>query len=95
MHPAAPAWVTVNVRVAIVIVAERAAVAVFAVAPKVTVPLPVPLAPEVTVSQPAGLLALHAHPVGAVTDTEPLAAAAGSDALAADNVGAQVGVKEN
>jgi hypothetical protein len=34
--------------------------------------LPVPLLPAVIVIQPTLLLAVHAHPPGAVTPTEPL-----------------------
>jgi hypothetical protein len=37
-----------------------------------TVPLPVPLAPDVIVIQPTLLLAVQAHPPGAVTLTVPL-----------------------
>ncbi len=35
-------------------------------------PFPVPLAPDVIVSQLALLLAPHAHPAGAVTVTDPV-----------------------
>jgi hypothetical protein len=56
---------------AIVSVAVRALAPVLAVALKVTVPGPVPLAPAVTVAHAASLLAVHAQPFGAVTVTEP------------------------
>ena len=46
---------------------------VLAAALKATVPLPVPLAPDVTVSQDVLLLAaVHAHVLPAVTLTEPV-----------------------
>ena len=45
----------------------RCAVDVFAVALKVTVPLPLPLAPPLMVSHAALLVAVHEHPVAAVT----------------------------
>ena len=55
-----------------------------------TVPLPDPLEPEVTVSQPAALLvAVHAQPAGAVTDVVPVAPDAAADALAGFNVNEQ------
>lgn len=79
---------TVKVRVAMVSVVDRVVVAMFAVALNVTVPSPLPMAPAVTVSQLAGLLAVHAHPVPALTFTEPFDAFEGSEALAADSVGA-------
>jgi hypothetical protein len=69
-------------------VVDRVLVPVFAVALNVTVPSPLPLAPPVIVSQLAGLLAVQAHPVPAATFTDPFDALAGSEALAADNVGA-------
>ena len=71
MH-GAPAWVTVTVCPATVIVALRDAVAVFAVALTLTVPLPDPLAPLVTVSHDALLVAVQVQPVAAVTVTAPL-----------------------
>ena len=43
-----------------------------------TVPLPVPLAPEVIVSQEALLVAVKAQPAGAVTATLPVPPAAGT-----------------
>src|SRR4051794_26917664 len=47
-----------------------------------TVPLPVPLAPAVTVIQETVLAAVHAHPAAVVTATLPVAPAAGGDAVA-------------
>jgi len=61
-------WVTVNVCVAIVIVPVRAA-PVLAATVKPTEPFPEPLAPPVIVSHDALLVAVHAHPLGAVTAT--------------------------
>jgi hypothetical protein len=57
----APLWVTVKVRPAIVTVPVRCAVAEFAAMVMLTVPLPVPLAPAVTVIHPALLTAVHAQ----------------------------------
>ena len=62
-----PLWVTVTVWPATVSVPTRCAVDVLAVALKVTVPLPEPLAPPLTASHPALLVAVHPHPVPAVT----------------------------
>jgi hypothetical protein len=72
----APGWVTVKLRPAIVSVAVRAADVVFEAAAKVTVPLPVPLDPAVTVTQLAPLVAVHAQPVVVVTATLPVPPAA-------------------
>ena len=81
-----PACVTVTLWPAMVSVAVRAVAVVLATALNATVPLPVPLAPEVTVSQLALLAAVQAQPVGAVTDTEPVAAADVSDWVVAESV---------
>jgi hypothetical protein len=63
-----PLCVTVTVRPATVSVPTRWLVEVFAVAVKATVPLPDPLPPLVTVSQPVlWLTAVQAQPPGAVT----------------------------
>ena len=72
----APLCVTVTVLPATVSVPTRWAVDVFAVALKVTVPFPLPLAPPVTLSQAALLVAVQAHPGPAVTPVveEPAAA---------------------
>jgi hypothetical protein len=72
--------VTVNVVPAIVIVPVWAVVVALAAALNATVPLPVPLAPEVTVSHDVLLLtAVQAHVAPAVTVTEPVPPAAPSD----------------
>jgi hypothetical protein len=52
-------------------VATRALVAALTPALYATVPFPLPLAPEVMVSQPALLVAAHGQPAGAVTLTDP------------------------
>jgi hypothetical protein len=64
---AAPVWVTVTGWPATVSVPTRWAVEVLAVALKVTVPLPFPLAPPLMVSQAALLVAVQAQPLAAVT----------------------------
>jgi len=64
--------VTVNVCPAIVSVADRCAVVVFAATEYETVPLPLPAAPAVTVSHEALLVADQVHPVTAVTATVPV-----------------------
>jgi hypothetical protein len=48
------------------------------------VPLPVPLAPLVIVSQLAFLDAVHVQPLPAVTDTLPVVAPAPADRLVGD-----------
>jgi hypothetical protein len=84
----AAAWLTVNVCPPIVIVPARVAAFGLAAALKLTVPLPLPLAPAVTVNQPVLLLtAVHEHPVGEVTVVEPVPPAATTDC--------DVGVNEN
>jgi hypothetical protein len=66
--------VTVKVCPAIVSVPLRWDAFGLAVALKLTVPLPLPLAPLVIVSQDVSLLtAVHAQPPGAVTAVEPVA----------------------
>ncbi len=67
-----PACVTVKLLPAIVSVPERVEIPVFAAALNETEPFPDPDAPDVTVSQPSLLAAVHAHPAGAVTATLPL-----------------------
>ncbi len=67
-------------------VAVRGVAVVLAVAANATVPFPVPLAPEVTVSQLALLAAVQAHPAGVVTVTEPVAAGAVNDCTLAEIV---------
>lgn len=49
----------------------RENVEVFAAAVKPTLPLPEPLAPDVTANQLVPLVAVHAQPAGAVTPTVP------------------------
>ena len=62
-----------------VIVACRVCVRVFAIAENVTVPLPVPLAPLMTVNQEGALLtAVHEQPEVAVTDVDPVPPVAAS-----------------
>jgi hypothetical protein len=64
----------------IVMVPARVVVAVLAAALKATLPLPVPLAPDVTVSQDVLLLtAVHAQVPPAVTATLPVPPAAATD----------------
>jgi hypothetical protein len=81
------AWLTVKVWPAIVSVPCRVCVTPFAAAANVTVPLPLPLAPVLTLSQ-AGVLvaAVQAQPVGAVTLAEPLPPLAPTDVVNGDTV---------
>ena len=76
-------------------VPERGDVAVFALAEKLTVPLPLPDAPPVIVSHDAPLVAVHAHASPALTPTDPVDAAALNDAEGAVSVGAQVAERAN
>jgi hypothetical protein len=79
MQPAA--WFTVNVRPPIVTVPVRAAPAL-ADTFNITVPFPLPLAPDVIDSHGALLIAVHAQPAVVVTATLiPVAPAAGADWL--------------
>lgn len=66
----APAWLTVPDRPAIVSVLCRVAVVGLAATVKETMPAPVPLGPPVIVIQLAPLDAVHAQPVGVVTENE-------------------------
>ena len=66
----APSWLTVNVSPPIVSDPARPWPEVLAAALNETVPLPVPLASPVTVNQPVLLVAVHAHPVVAVTEVD-------------------------
>jgi len=77
----------VNVRPAIVSVPERPGPFVEATV-KLTVPLPFPLAPDVTVIHDWPLVAVHAQPAPDVTDTEllPPAAAIVSESGEMENV---------
>ena len=67
----AAACVTLNVWPAMVRVPERAP-PVLAATLNVTEPFPLPLAPAVTVTHPASLLAVQAQPVPAETATVPV-----------------------
>ena len=79
MHAAA-AWVTLNVCPPMVSVPVRGFVFGLDEALNATVPLPLPLAPLVTVSHEVLLLTpVHAHPVGAVTPVEPVPPPATTD----------------
>jgi hypothetical protein len=81
VHDAA-AWETVNVWPAMVSVPVRELVFGFAAALNATVPVPVPLAPLVTVSQAVSLLTpVHAHPASVVTVVDPVPPAATTDWL--------------
>ena len=66
------ASVTVNVCPAMVSAADRAVVPVFTATLKVSVLVPLPLPPDVTVSQLALLDEVQAQPAGAVTVTVPV-----------------------
>jgi hypothetical protein len=57
----------------------RGVVVVFAATVNVTVPLPDPLAPPVTLIQLALLVAVQAHPAPAAIEIEPLPPDAGTD----------------
>ena len=79
MQPTA-AWFTENVWPPIVSVPVRGVPLGFADTLKATVPLPLPFAPLVTVSQDVLLLTpVHAHPVGAVTAVDPVPPPATTD----------------
>src|SRR5207244_7607218 len=82
-----PACVTVNVLPAIVSVPVREVPAVFAATLNVTLPLPEPDAPVVTVIHVALLTAVHAQPVGAVTVVLPVPPPATTDWLVGEIVG--------
>ena len=84
MHGAA-AWVTVNVWPAIVTVPTRTVVVGFAATVMLTAPLPLPLAPPVTVIHGALLTAVHQQPLEAVTVIELFVAAAVADWAVVDN----------
>jgi hypothetical protein len=72
VHGAA-AWFTVNVWPAMVSVPARVVPLGLAAALKLTVPLPLPVAPAVTLNQLVLLLtAVHVQPVGAVTFVAPV-----------------------
>jgi hypothetical protein len=81
-------WFTVKVRPAIVSVPDRDGPVVDATV-KLTVPSPLPLAPEVTVIQDALLFAVQAQPAPVVTLVDPFPPPAGTDWLSGDTVNAQ------
>ena len=85
-----PAWVTENVRPAIVRAPFLELVLVFAAALKLTDPLPVPVLPAVIVSQFAPLTAAHVQPVPAVTFVLPVPPVAPTAWDVGDKVNAQV-----
>lgn len=64
---------------AIVIAPVRRAPVLFAATEKLTVPLPLPLAPDVIVIHGALLTAVHAQPTGALTLEVPLPPPAGNE----------------
>ena len=76
---AAAAWVTVNVEPAIVSVPVRLEATVFVATSNVTGPLPVPVAPAVTVIHDALLTAVQLQPPATLTAVRPLPAAAVKD----------------
>jgi hypothetical protein len=75
---------TVNVRPATVKVPLRDCAPGLADPEKPTVPLPLPLAPLVTVSQPALLVAVHPQPASAVTAVDPVPPPTAIDWLAGE-----------
>ena len=75
----APAWVTVNIAFLTLTVPLLDAVLVFAPTEKATVPLPVPLKPEVIVMNCALLTAVQEQVLAAVTRKVPLPPAAATD----------------
>lgn len=76
-------------------VVDRDELEVFAVTEKLTVPLPAPVLPDVIVSQPAPLVADHAHEASVVTLTLPVPLDAPRLMLEVETVGAHVTEKEN
>ena len=84
---AAADWFTVNVSSPMVIVACRVCVRLLVAAENVTVPLPVPFAPPVTVNHDGALLtAVHEHPEVAVTEVDPVPPLAAIVVLPDDSV---------
>ena len=76
-----PGCVTLKLCPPIVSVPVRELVLLLAAALNATVPLPLPLAPPVTVSHDVLLLTpVHAHPAGDVTPVEPVPPPAGDRA---------------
>ena len=83
---AAGAWVTLNVPVPALMVAERCAVVGLASTLYATVPFPLPLGALVIVNQGALLDAVDAHPLFAATEKLPAATPDPTDTLAGENV---------
>lgn len=81
-----PACVTVNVWPATVIVPVRVRPAAFAATLKPTLPVPLPVPPEVTVIHDALVTAVHAQPEVAVTVNELVPPSAPSDTLEGDTL---------
>jgi hypothetical protein len=79
-----PSWLTVNVCPPTVMVPARGVEVVFAATVNVTVPLPDPLAPPVTLIQLALLVAVQAHADPAAIEIEPLPPDAGTDCEAGE-----------
>src|SRR4051794_30645245 len=86
----AAAWLTVKACPPTVSVADRVDADVFAAAVKLTVPLPVPLAPAVIVTQPALLADVHEQPAVVVTATLPEPPAAAKFCDAGERLNAQL-----
>jgi hypothetical protein len=84
VHPVVPACDTVNVCPATVTVPVRA-VDVLAVTLNVTVPLPFPLPPDITLIHGALVTAVHTQPLEVVTDVVVVPPAAAIDALLVDS----------
>jgi hypothetical protein len=83
----AAAWFTENVWPAIVSVPVRDVVLGLAATLNATVPLPLPVAPLVTVSHGVSLLTpVHEHPAAAVTVVDPVPPAAVTDWLVGTSV---------
>ncbi len=82
---------TVNVWPPAVMVAALDDVVLFDATLNVTVPLPLPDEPLLTVSHPPALTAVQAHPLATETFTEPPDAVAGSEALDAESDGVHTG----
>jgi hypothetical protein len=79
------AWLTVNVWPAMTMLSDRA-VPRLGSTRKPTVPFPLPLAPEVNVIHDAPVVAIHAQPDAALTETDPAPPTAVNDALLASSV---------
>jgi hypothetical protein len=88
---ATPAWVTVTVWPAIVNVPVRGVLAVFAAIDSDTVPVPLPVAPPVTVIHGSALAAVHEQPATEVTEMLPGEALAATDKLVDDSVNVHAG----